>query len=145
MAQSPAEKQRRYRKKLKERRTTAPDRSLGLIGQSLSDYVRANKDRQETVDWVQQETGLDLQYLLDGSAAAQELEWTENLIAALLTGVETLSALLNEYKAAQVERAIDQAGKDGAPVEEVLRLAELRKALSKRFRRDFAEYDLKGR
>jgi len=146
---TPAEKQKRYREALKDKLAAAQDQSEPHLRQSLTAYVRSDTDRIESVDWCQQEVGIDLDYLIQGPEHDRDLELTENLVGALLLVAEVLASLLSEYKRSQIEKALARAAKrisqhQSDAATQIEELIQIRGRLKKKFRREFQEYQAKS-
>jgi hypothetical protein len=149
MALSQSEKQKRYRANLKLKAAAAQDQSVPFLKQRLHQYIVADAERVESVDWCQQEVGLDLGYLLDGTRPERELELTENLIASLFTVLETLTAVVSEYKIGQIDAELLATAtlskrQPTKTADRMEKLITIRNHLRKKFRAEFQEFQAKG-
>lgn len=159
MALTPAEKQKRYRErqKLKEAGLLPVDVTppkLNLPNAGLSEYIGATDPEEGllfAVNYIWEDLRLlNLEYLLDGSQASSEIARTERAIEYLTTALETLTGILSAFRLHQVDQEIARTKKEdlGDPAKQeealarIMRLNEVRKHLSKKFRLELSEYDV---
>lgn len=156
MALSNAEKQKRYRERLKLRTAgllPGDDKPLVIPrSQSLSEYVQAGGEELiEAFDWLK-EFGLPVEQFHTNKHKEQEIEWTHNLIRELDTALSTITHTLSDYWADQIDREIqrlketelaDPATKDDA-LAKIVRFTEMRKNLAKRYRLTLQNFEPEG-
>ncbi len=160
MGLSPAEKQRAYRERQKERvreaAKTGDDKLSGIITSSFSPYWSGETERQEVAFLTETlaSIGLSLNFSEDedpecdeglaGSAANRgSLGRAERAVGALLDSATTLAGIINRFKLAEIEQALAQIAQADLPdasakakaIEEAVALEEMRKLLRKEVRR----------
>lgn len=158
MALTPAEKQRRYRERQKQKTAgLAPEApkppKLNLPETGLSNFI-TSQDEEEApfaVGYIWEELrNLDLDYLLEGTDPDSEIARTEKAIEHITLALRTLTGVLNEFRKHQIDEEIARTKKedlsDPAKQDEALarivRLTEVRKQLDKKFRLDLNEFEV---
>jgi len=160
MALTPAEKQRRYRARLKQAARAAPDQaSVNLTG-SFAEFLGAEGAQLElsfigeTFDSV----GLQFPDLEKDADPEWRPEWggenrgslgrAERMVGALIDSARSLAALINEFKLGEIEAAISSLENrrklDAKALKEAIRLNKIRDGLRKETRHSFPVTVVKG-
>jgi hypothetical protein len=138
MALSNAERQRRYYKRKKEKLKNADDVTKPLLQRTFADYLAVEVERLEAIGWIEQEIGLDLNFIETSSDNSAVVEAIEHRCGALITSLETLCGLLNEYKTEELESKLATAS---GP--ERKKIAKYAKQLQRKFRLTLDEFEVK--
>ncbi|MEO5756725.1 MAG: hypothetical protein ABIQ51_07695 [Mesorhizobium sp.] len=159
-AKSEAERAREYRERKRLREAgllpaTQPPSPLSYAKESFIDFLHARQDLLEAADWVRQQGVLNLDYLFRRLPTALERDkardWTDQRVSDLITAIDTLAGLLNDYEVTQIDREIERLKAEdlsilatrGSAIDTIARLKAARKQLEKKFRISLPEYDIK--
>lgn len=167
MALSPAEKQRRYRERQKERRfdktaRNAPDAAAPVLAQPFFKFFSEHgKEWDDIAVMALDEVGItppafddddDPHWHLYGDTDRGSIGRAERMVGAFLDSAAALARIINEYKREEITRAIteleqsdlsDPAVRTKA-LAEIVRLTKLRDRLDKQVRWSLPEWKVKG-
>lgn len=159
MALTPAEKQKRYRDRLKVREKTLPDGAMPYLRRPFYEFL--NDDRREEVAVYLDSVGMQFPTFSDDSDLGWEAEHdgddrgslgrAERLVGALLDTASELARMLNAYKQEEIDRAIvefdaqlENPNTRPAALKEIVKLTDLRKQLDRAVRWPMPQWKTKG-
>ena len=157
MALTPAQKQKQYRQRQKLKAgipvtDPAPPPSLNLPISGFSDFILASQERQDSVGWILQEIRNNSPAFLLGGMIEKdwEIERTYQSIQCLSTSLETLTAMLSEFRRMQIEKEIvlvkqrdlRNHAKQDLAIARLIQLQKAKERLAKKFRLTLSEYEI---
>ena len=165
MALTPAEKQRRYRERLKAKEKTAPEVTSDFLQRPFSDYVAAHENeyqdvwyplewagiRADAIPFFEADDDPDHDPNSDGPNRGS-IGRAERMVGMLLDAAIGLAGMINRYKREQIDAAITQleAGDLTNPairkqaLADIVRLRRINDRLNKDVRRTLPEWKVKG-
>ena len=165
MALTPAEKQRRYRERLKKRERAAPEVTTDFLRRPFSEYVAAHEHeyqdvwyplewagiRPDAIPFFESDDDPDHDPTSDGPNRGS-IGRAERMVGMLLDAAASLAGMINRYKREQIAAAIaeleagdltDPAIKKQA-LADLVRLNKIRDRLDKQVRWPLPEWKVKG-
>lgn len=159
MALTPAQKQKQYRQRQKLKAglpvvKSTPPPSLNISDIGFSDFILANEDRKDSIGWILQEIRNNSpSFLLGGMVEKEwEIERTYQSIQALSTSLETLTAMLSEFRRMQIEKEIVRVkqqdlrkpNNEDLAIAHLVQLEKAKERLAKKFRLTLSEFEMPG-
>lgn len=159
MALTPAEKQKRYRDRLKAKEKAQPDAAATYLKRPFHEFL--NEERWNEVAVYMNWAGMPFPTFDDDSDPGWEEEHdgeyrgsvgrAERVIGALLDTASELARMVNEYKKEEIDRAIveletrlDNHNARKSAMREIVRLSDLRKQLERQVRWPLPQFKTKG-
>lgn len=166
MAMTPAEKQNRYRQRLKEKQKKAPDLSASFPASRYADYLRRDGDAQQALSFINEtldSVGLHFSVSLEedvdpnwreewGTQHRGALGRAERLVDSLIDSAKALAEVINNFKVRETATALAKLESRSAssPVAarkmraDAVRLNSIRNRLGKQQRHSFFPTTVKG-
>jgi hypothetical protein len=159
---TPAEKQKQYRQRLRQKAKTEPDLSASFPSSRFVSFLKGADIEQQLsfVDETLDSVGLRLDVPLSNDVDPEwREEWgtpnrgalgrSERMVDALIDVAKVLAELINTYKVRETETALAKlqsrrAGSNQKLIADAVRLNAIRVRLSKQVRHSFHETTVKG-
>jgi hypothetical protein len=158
MVLTPAEKQKAYRQRQKQKAAgllpeVAPLPALNLPTTGFSSFLHSREDYPSSVGYISEEMAIihkNLELVLEGRDPEREIALVEKAIEMLKMSITDLPAMLNEFRRHQVDAEIartknedlNDPTKQDEALARIVRLTEVRKHLNKKFRLELCEYEI---
>lgn len=159
MALTPAEKQKRYRDRLKAKEKAQPDAAATYLKRPFHEFIKGQRWEEVAcyLDWV----GMQFPSFDDDSdpswdeshdgAFRGSIGRAERMIGAFLDTASELARMVNEYKKEEIERAIaelesrlDNPNARKGAMREIVKLSDLGKQLERQVRWPLPQWKTKG-
>lgn len=164
MALTPAEKQKRYRERLKEKAANAPEATARYLKQPFFEFLAGDGNWNEVLTYLEWaginpdavptfETDDDPEHDAEHDGPYRgSIGRAERLIGAFLDAATELAGIVNRYKCEQIDRAIGElersdladASKRKQALDQIVRLTKMREHLDKQVRRSLPQWEVKG-
>lgn len=158
MVLTPAEKQRRYRERLKSRERSAPDLSADAVTRSFSQFIAEDGEAQFVMSFMDETLAsiglqrLDLQKDEDpewdpnwGTPNTGSLGKATRAVDAFIDCAAHLAEVINRFKLAEVDTALASLKtRNKNSLAEAVRLTRVKERLQREIRRSFKPTTVKG-